>query len=93
MTKANLHELARRGAAARIKELEAEIASLEELVRGSVITRHDTQPTAPSATSAAATKSTPPQRRRRRKMSAEARKKISEAQKRRWAAQKKEQRA
>jgi hypothetical protein len=92
MTKANLHELARRGAAARIKELEAEIASLEELVGGRLITRRDTKPTAPTATSAAATKSTP-QRRRRRKMSAEARKKISEAQKRRWAAQKKEQRA
>ena len=92
MTKANLHELARRGAAARIKELEAEIASLEELVGGRLITRHDTKPTAPAATPAAAAKSTP-QRRRRRKMSAEARKKISEAQKRRWAAQKKEQRA
>jgi hypothetical protein len=75
MTKFDLHSLARLGAAARIKELNAEIASIRKAFpdsaskREKILIHH------------------PPQQ-RRRKMSAEARKKISEAQKKRWAAQK-----
>jgi hypothetical protein len=63
-----LQEFARIGAAARIKELQAEIASIR---------RDFPALTAPGAP-----------KKRRRKMSAAARKKISEAQKKRWAAQK-----
>jgi hypothetical protein len=88
-----LHEFARIGAAARIKELQAEIASIRRdfpalTTPGGESTMPSpfrNQPGRPVATHAA---NVPAPRKRRRKMSAEARKKISEAQKKRWAAQK-----
>jgi hypothetical protein len=76
-----LHSLARLGAAARIKELTAEIASLKKVIRhlslGSAVS-----PTMPDAMEERKV------RRRRREMSAAARAKISAAQKARWAKQK-----
>ena len=88
-----LQELARIGAAARIKELQAEIASIRrgfpaltapggESTMPSPFRKRPGRPTANRAAKVAAP------RKRRRKMSAAARKKISEAQKKRWAAQK-----
>jgi hypothetical protein len=84
-----LQEFARLGAAARIKELQAEIASIRKdfpalsAYGGGVPSPFRKRPGRPAANLA----ETAP-RKRRRKMSAAARKKISEAQKKRWAAQK-----
>ncbi len=84
---ARLIELARKGAEARIKELEAEIAELRKvflhLPFGSAV-----GPTIP----ARAREIEGAKPRRRRRMSAAARKRISEAQKKRWAAQRKAER-
>jgi hypothetical protein len=81
MPQLNLRSLARLGAAARIKELTAEIASLKKvfphLSFGSAVS-----PAMPDAMEERKV------RRRRRKMSAAARAKISAAQKARWAKQK-----
>jgi hypothetical protein len=88
-----LQEFARIGAAARIKELQAEIASIRrdfpaltapggEITMPSPFRKRPGRPAANLAAKVAAP------RKRRRKMSAAARKKISEAQKKRWAAQK-----
>jgi hypothetical protein len=78
MPQLDLHSLARLGAAARIKELTAEIASLKKafphLSFGSAVS-----PAMPDAMEERTV------RRRRRKMSAAARAKISAAQKARWA--------
>lgn len=71
-------ELARLGAAARIKEHEAEIAKLRRILIH--------QPSARASTQIKSSGSS--QRRKRRKLSAAARKRISEAQKARWAKQK-----
>jgi hypothetical protein len=88
-----LQEFARIGAAARIKELQAEIASIRRDFPA--LTSPGGESTMPSprpkrrgrpAASVAAKVAAPGKR--RRKMSAAARKKISEAQKKRWAAQK-----
>jgi hypothetical protein len=74
--------LARRGAEQRLRELMAEIASIRavfpHLRFGSSVS-----PAMPDAVEE------PKIMRRRRKMSTEARKKISEAQKKRWAKRKK----
>jgi hypothetical protein len=72
-------ELARRGAQHRYEELKAELASLVKVFPhlrfGSAVS--------PSMPDAVEEKKP---RRRRRKLSAEARKRISDAQKKRWAA-------
>jgi hypothetical protein len=75
MSKHDVHSLARLGAAARIKELEDEIAAIRKVLPGRAPRILIHQPSV---------------KRRRRKMSAAARKKISEAQKKRWAKQKAE---
>jgi hypothetical protein len=81
---ARLMELARKGAEARIKELEAEIAELRKaflhLPFGAA---------ASSAIPARAREIEVAKPRRRRRMSAAARKRISAAQKARWAARRK----
>src|SRR5258708_38392488 len=81
MPQLDLQSLARLGAAARIKELTAEIASLKmvfpHLSFGSAVS-----PAMPDAMEERKV------RRRRRKMSAAARAKISAAKKARWAKQK-----
>ena len=75
-------ELAKRGAEHRYQELKSEMAALEKLFShlhyGSAVS-----PALPGAAGESTV------RRRRRKMSIEARKKISEAQKKRWAAKRK----
>jgi hypothetical protein len=87
-----IQEFAQIGAAARIKELQAEIASIRrsfpaltapsgESTMPSPFRKRPGQPAANLAAKVAP-------RKRRRKMSVAARKKISEAQKKRWAAQK-----
>jgi len=79
-----LRDLARRGAAAKIAELRAEIAHLERtFLGGSGGQARRGRPAASASADAAQ-----PVKRKRRKMSAAARKKISDAQKRRWAKQK-----
>ena len=80
-----LRDLARRGAAAKIAELRAEIAHLERTFLGSSGGQARRGRPAASASSDAGAQ---PVKRKRRKMSAAARKKISDAQKRRWAKQK-----
>ena len=84
MTQEELHRLARLGAETRLGELEREIQSIHgafpELRRGA--------PAQPSTTRLAKNGSaTEPavRKRRRRKMSAEARRRIGEAQRKRWA--------
>jgi hypothetical protein len=76
----HIFELARKGAEHRLRELKAEIASLKKvfphLSFGSAVS-----PAMPDPVEE------PRFRRRRRKMSAAARKKISDAQKKRWAKQ------
>ena len=77
-------ELAKRGAEHLYQELKAEIESLDTLfphLRGASASRLGS----PAGTVKRAT--------RRRKMSAAARKKISEAQKKRWAAKRKAKKA
>jgi hypothetical protein len=81
MTEAKLSELARFGAAARIKELRTEIADLQR-----ILIHHP--PSTASAAVLSASSGSSPQPRKRWNMSAAARKKISEAQKARWAKQK-----
>jgi hypothetical protein len=78
LTRKDLVELAKHGAAARIGELKRELASLQSLfgASGAASGRQRGQKAATAP------------RRRRRKMSAEARRRISEAQKKRWAKQK-----
>jgi hypothetical protein len=77
-----LHEYARVGAAARLTELQAEIAQLERMypnLNGAA----RKSPERPNAT-AKSTDASP--KRKRPKLSAAARKAISDAQKKRWAA-------
>ena len=83
-------DLARRGAHARIKELEAEIAQLRAVLnpRKPNIVRVSAVPGGGTVT---AHISSPP--RNKRTMSAAARKRISDAQKARWAAQRKEKKS
>jgi hypothetical protein len=77
----NILELARKGAEHRLRELKAEIASLKKVFPhlrfGSAASPAMPDPMEEGKV-----------RRQRRTMSAAARKKISEAQKRRWAKQK-----
>ena len=75
-------ELAKRGAEHRYQELKAEMAALEKLFSH----LHYGSAVSPAMPGAAGDSTI---RRRRRKMSIEARKKISEAQKKRWAAKRK----
>lgn len=78
MSREDLIALAREGAQARIKELRTELAALENMFgSGSKRGRKPGPATAP--------------KRRRRKMSKDARKRISDAQKKRWAKQKADQ--
>ena len=76
LSRQQLHALAASGAAARIAELEAEIASIRSEFPGPRAAKRSRKPGRPART------------RKRRKMSAAARKKISDAQKKRWAAKK-----
>jgi hypothetical protein len=102
MTKAStLHDYARIGAAARIKELQEEIARIRRDVPGLATPaperrgpgRPKARPTTAPSPSAEAPEEAAPVKRKRRKMSAAARKAISDAQKKRWAAQKKAEKA
>jgi hypothetical protein len=84
-----LHEYARIGAIARILELKAEIAEIQRIFPdlGDAATAHKTPGRSKAVPSPALAKlmdSAP--KRERRKLSAAARKAISDAQKRRWAA-------
>ena len=78
-------ELARRGAQARYQELKAEMARLVRRFPSIVGTGREIVRRGRRAVKAAAAELQP---RKRRKMSAAARKKISDAQKKRWAKQK-----
>jgi hypothetical protein len=102
MTKAStLHEYARIGAAARIRELQEEIARIRRDLPGLAAPvperRRPGRPKAAPAAEEAPSAEVPEQpvsvKRKRRKMSAAARKAISDAQKKRWAAQKKAEKA
>ena len=85
ISRQELLSLARQGAIARIAELEAEIASIQKKFQNLGGTRRGPgRP--PGATSQAA-----PTKRRRRRMSREARKRISEMMKKRWAERRKAQ--
>jgi hypothetical protein len=95
-----LHEYARIGAAARIKELQEEIAQIRrdfsDLSTPVPERRRPGRPKGQPATQsppAEAHAQAAPVKRKRRKMSAAARKAISDAQKKRWAAQKKAEKA
>jgi hypothetical protein len=84
-----LHEYARIGATARIMELKAEIAELQRIFPdlGDVATARKSPGRSKTVASPALAKLMDPvPKRRRRKLSAAARKAISDAQKRRWAA-------
>jgi hypothetical protein len=92
MPQFDLHSLARLGAAARIKELQAQIAGLRKSFR---LTGRETpiaSTTFFTASTGKADEGSGPIRivrtRKRRKMSAAARAKISATQKARWAKQK-----
>jgi hypothetical protein len=78
-------ELARRGAQHRYEELKAEMASLVRQFPGLAGTGREIVRRGRRAVKAAASELKP---RKRRKMSAKARKAISDAQKKRWAKQK-----
>lgn len=84
-----LHEYARMGAKARIAELKAEIAGIQQMfpdVDGPAPARkRPGRPAAPSALAKLMEPAAAPKR-KRRKLSAAARKAISDAQKKRWAA-------
>ncbi len=81
LSRQELLTLARHGAIARLQELETEIASIRRAFPGlgGALRRGPGRPPA-SAEGVAPTK-----RRRRRRMSADARKRISEMMKKRWA--------
>jgi hypothetical protein len=87
-----LHEYARKGAAVRIVELRAEIVEIQQMfpdVGGTAGTRKRPgrragMPPARSALAALVEPAAP--KRKRRRLSAAARKAISDAQKKRWAA-------
>jgi hypothetical protein len=91
-----LHEYARIGAAGRLTELRAEVAEIHRMfpdLAGAAPARKrpgrppgrpkKAQPAAPTATAEPKESAAP--KRKRRKMSAAARKAISDAQKKRWA--------
>jgi hypothetical protein len=80
-----LHEYARIGATARIAELQAEIATIQELFPDLAERPHENLRRS-KATSALAKLMDAAPERKRRKLSAAARKAISDAQKKRWAA-------
>jgi hypothetical protein len=80
-------ELARKGADHRYQELKAEIASLEKHFPHLGGPRERSAPKS-AHVSASAAEPSPHPARKRRTMSAAARKKISDAQKARWAKQK-----
>ncbi|HEY2432383.1 MAG TPA: hypothetical protein VGI12_06885 [Vicinamibacterales bacterium] len=80
----DIRQWARLGAEQRLVELQREIAAIHATFPG--LRRGARTPGAAApAPHAAAPAATPKKRRRRRKMSAEARKRISDAQKARWA--------
>ena len=87
LTRQQLHELARYGAAARIAELQAEIDSIRRVfpdVSGAARGRRRGRPRGRAA--AVASQATTKRRRRRRgKLSEAGRAAISAAQKKRWA--------
>ena len=93
MTATDINQLARLGAIGRLQELEAERESILRMFPDLRANRGESAKRGRGRTPAAAT--APPQptaaapaRRGPRRMSAEARKRISDAQKKRWAAQK-----
>ena len=75
LSKQQLHDLARHGAKARIAELESELAAIRKAFPDAGGGKRDR-------------KRGRPRGKKRRKMSPAARKKISDAQKARWAKQK-----
>jgi hypothetical protein len=81
-----LHEYARMGATARIAELRAEIVEIEHMFPdlGGTATAHKSPGGSKAAALPALAKLMEPKR--KRKLSATARKAISDAQKKRWAA-------
>jgi hypothetical protein len=84
-----LHEYARMGATARITELQAEISEIERLfpdLEGAAHKSPRRSKTTSEALPAVAKLMGPAPTRKRRKLSAVARKAISDAQKKRWAA-------
>ncbi len=88
-----LLDYARIGAAARLTEIQTEIDAIQNAfpeLEGPVAERRNGRPRAQTAAPEPHTETPAPVaiKRKRRKMSAAARKAISEAQKRRWAAQK-----
>ena len=78
LTRQQLHELARRGAAARIAELEAEIAAIKAAFSG-----------LEGADSEGRKRERAARTRKRPRMSAAARKAVSERMKKYWAARRK----
>ncbi len=80
-----LMNLARHGAIARLRELEAEIAAIHSAFPG----LGDARRRGPGRPAATAEGSAPFKRRRRRRMSNEARKRISDMMKKRWAERRK----
>ena len=85
LSRQELLTLARHGAVARLLELEAEIA----MIRRAFPDLSGTPRRGPGRPRASAEGAAPVKRRRRRRMSAEARKRISEMMKKRWAERRK----
>ena len=90
----HIQEFARIGAAVRIKELQEEIAEIRRTFPGlggnaPAVKRKPGRPKAQAAESTEAAVPATPVKRTQRKMSAAARKRISDAQKARWAKVKK----
>jgi hypothetical protein len=84
-----LHEYARMGATARIAELKAEIAEIQKILPdldGAATTHKNRGRARAVPLSALAALMDPAPKPKRRKLSAAARKAISDAQKKRWAA-------
>jgi len=85
-----MNDYARMGATARLTEIAAEIAAIRGAfpeLDGQPRKRRGRRPKARPAASAQPEIRTPAAPRQRRKLSAAARKRISDAQKKRWAAQ------
>ena len=80
-----LHHLARHGAEARLKELEAEIAAIRAAFPDLAGTYRRGRPRRPTSRGAVATHDARPRRRRRNRMSAAARKAVSDRMKKYWA--------